>query len=236
MYRNIILVFFLFFNTAQGAISLDRTRAIFNAEDSSIALNISNDNKNNPYIAQTWIEDDSHKKLSSGPLLAVPPLQRLEPKTKSIIKIIKTSEIELLPKDRETLFYFNLREIPPRSQLDNVLQIAVQTTIKLFYRPIGLKTDTGVAQKLFLKETSTGYIINNPTSYYVTIRGIGSGTNDSDIRKFSPVMIAPHNTASVKSAHFSVPYVMYINDFGGDTILKCFREGNQYIDCNNSYE
>ncbi|MEX6226452.1 fimbria/pilus periplasmic chaperone [Providencia hangzhouensis] len=35
--------------------------------------------------------------------------------------------INELPQDRESLFYFNLREVPPKSDKDNVLQIALQT-------------------------------------------------------------------------------------------------------------
>ncbi len=44
----------------------------------------------------------------------------------------------LLPQDRESLFYFNLREIPPRSDKPNSLQLALQTRIKFFYRPQSL--------------------------------------------------------------------------------------------------
>lgn len=43
-----------------------------------------------------------------------------------------------LPQDRESLFYFNLREIPPKSSKPNTLQLALQTRIKLFYRPAPL--------------------------------------------------------------------------------------------------
>lgn len=44
-----------------------------------------------------------------------------------------------LPKDRETLFYFNVREIPPKSDKENVLQVALQSRLKLFYRPESIK-------------------------------------------------------------------------------------------------
>ncbi|WP_180821372.1 fimbria/pilus periplasmic chaperone, partial [Vibrio parahaemolyticus] len=56
----------------------------------------------------------------------------------SQVKIQALPDIAALPQDRESVYYFNLREIPPRSKEANVLQIALQTRIKLFYRPKAL--------------------------------------------------------------------------------------------------
>lgn len=49
-----------------------------------------------------------------------------------------------LPQDRESLFWFNVLEIPPKSKAKegeslNQLQLAFRTRIKLFFRPDGLK-------------------------------------------------------------------------------------------------
>lgn len=59
--------------TVQAAISLDRTRAIFNGNEKNMTLNISNDNKQLPYLAQAWIENDKHEKILTGPIIATPP-------------------------------------------------------------------------------------------------------------------------------------------------------------------
>ncbi|WP_162873694.1 fimbrial biogenesis chaperone, partial [Klebsiella pneumoniae] len=45
-----------------------------------------------------------------------------------------------LPQDKETLLWINVQEIPPAPKQENVLQVAVRTRIKLFYRPVALKT------------------------------------------------------------------------------------------------
>ncbi|MBO1928676.1 fimbria/pilus periplasmic chaperone [Providencia rettgeri] len=55
-------------STANAAISLDRTRAIINGNDKSISLNISNENKTLPYLAQGWIENVQGEKLMSHSL------------------------------------------------------------------------------------------------------------------------------------------------------------------------
>jgi len=67
---------------AMAAIALDRTRVIVNGSEKSVSLNITNENKNLPYLAQAWIEDAKGNKITS-PLTALPPVQRVEPGAKS---------------------------------------------------------------------------------------------------------------------------------------------------------
>lgn len=62
-------------------------------------------------------------------------MQRVEPGAKSQVKIQALPSVAALPQDRESVYYFNLREIPPKSDKPNTLQLALQTRIKLFYRP-----------------------------------------------------------------------------------------------------
>ena len=101
-------------STADAAIALDRTRAIYVSDAKSISLNITNENKELPFLAQAWIENAQHQKIVS-PVVVLPPLQRVEAGERSVVRITKTPEAELLPQDRESVFYFNLREIPPKS-------------------------------------------------------------------------------------------------------------------------
>ena len=73
------------------------------------------------------------------------------------------------------MFYFNLREIPPRSDKPNVLQIALQTRIKLFYRLAAIYAmatnwfNKSMAGKNHPNEKKDTYQVNNPTPYFVTI-------------------------------------------------------------------
>lgn len=45
-----------------------------------------------------------------------------------------------LPQDRESLFYLNVIDIPPDNpaRSGNLLKLAMQNRIKLFYRPQGI--------------------------------------------------------------------------------------------------
>ncbi|SFO09708.1 fimbrial biogenesis chaperone [Xenorhabdus japonica] len=207
--------------TGQAAISLDRTRAIFDGGHKSIALNISNENKQLPYLAQAWLEDANQQKITTGPLVVTPPVQRLEPGKRSLVRVEATPAISLLAQDRESLFYFNLREIPPKSDKPNVLQIALQSKIKLFYRPAAIKTKPNSVwqDQLVLHKVNGGYRIKNPTPYYITIIGMGNTVSQSESGKFETVMIAPFGNKTVKRGQYATPYLTYINDYGGRPTL-----------------
>ncbi|MCZ5740532.1 fimbria/pilus periplasmic chaperone, partial [Escherichia coli] len=70
------------------------------------------------------------------------PVQRIEAMMNGQVKIQSLPDIHKLPADRESMFYFNVREIPPKSNKSNTLQIALQTRIKLFWRPKALEKNT----------------------------------------------------------------------------------------------
>ncbi|MBL5902033.1 fimbria/pilus periplasmic chaperone [Serratia fonticola] len=203
-------------HTAFSAIALDRTRVIYEGDNKAISLNISNENKQLPYLAQAWVEDHEQQKVA-GPLIVTPPIQRLEPGAKSMVRISAMPEAKALPQDRETLFYFNLREIPPRSDKSNVMQIALQTKVKLFYRPASIVMKPGAVwqNELVLHKTATGYQIENPTPYYITVTGIAARAKGREDNGFVPVTLAPKSRTDVKSIVFDAPVVTYINDYGG---------------------
>ncbi len=212
-----------------AAVSLDRTRAVFNGGEKTMILNISNDNNQLPYLAQSWIENEKQEKITMGPIVVTPPVQRLESGEKSIVRLSSTPEINKLPQDRESIFYFNLREIPPKSDKTNVLQIALQTKIKLFYRPNSIKSEPNAVwqDQLVLNKTSSGYTIDNPTPYYVTVIGLGGSKKQAEEGKFEPVMLAPKSSKTVKSGSYTTPYLSYINDYGGRPVLQFSCNGER---------
>ncbi|MGR7053277.1 fimbria/pilus periplasmic chaperone [Klebsiella aerogenes] len=207
---------------ASAAIALDRTRVIFNGDEQSVTLAVSNQNKELPYLAQAWVEDENGNKIES-PLAALPPLQRVEPGAKSQVKVQATSGIHMLARDRESLFYFNLREIPPKSTKPNTLQIALQTRVKLFYRPESIaltRADqaTPYQQKITLSHQGDKYVVNNPTPYFVTIASAAPSLQVDGLKSFTPMMVAPKSSAALNVSASSLgtsPVLTYINDYGG---------------------
>nr|ULG15865.1 SefD [Serratia proteamaculans]ULG19120.1 SefD [Serratia proteamaculans] len=212
---------------AQAAIALDRTRAIFPGTEKAISLNISNENKKQPYLAQAWLENSRGEKINS-PFAVAPPLQRVEAGKKSVIRVTATPEAKALPQDRESVFYFSVREIPPRSDKPNVMQVALQTKIKLFYRPESIIPEkmTRWDDQLVLHKTGNGYRVENPTPYYMTVIGITGAEKQAVAKDFEAIMIEPKSSVNIKSQTFPAPYVTTINDFGGKPTLALRCSGD----------
>ncbi|KLE40247.1 fimbria/pilus periplasmic chaperone [Serratia ureilytica] len=206
--------------TAQAAIALDRTRVIFDGGVQSVSLSVSNQNKQLPYLAQGWLEDEQGNKIQS-PLTVLPPVQRIEPGKPSQVKIQALPAAKMLPQDRETLYYFNLREIPPKSNKPNSLQIALQTRIKLFYRPAAIAPERNAApwqEQLTLSKQGDKYVVNNPTPYYVTLVDAASRKGVEGTKGFEPLMVPPKASLPLTVSAGSVgnsPVLTYINDYGG---------------------
>lgn len=213
-------------SVAQAAITIDRTRVVYSGDMKSVSINLSNDNKELPFLAQTWLEDEHYQKITS-PLVALPPLQRMEPGSKSIIRVTTLPEASALPQDRESLFFFNVREVPPKSEKSNVLQLALQTRVKLFYRPQAIVPKRGAIwqEQLTFKRANNQLRVTNPTPFYIVMTGFASDFREKggkDIAGFGGLMLAPFASEAI-TLKSSVPtsFVLdYINDYGGHPELK----------------
>jgi len=211
---------------ANAAVGLDRTRVIFDGGKDATSVNITNNNTQLPYLAQGWIEDEAGKKITS-PLIVLPPVQRLEPGKQSQLKVQALPAAKSLPQDRETVFYFNLREIPPRSDKANTLQIALQTRIKLFYRPQAITPSqqdlsNPWQQKLTLTLAGERYQVNNPTPYYVTLVDARSTKDGKTVPGFEPLMVPPKGALTLGPTAKELgttPHLAYVNDYGGRPLL-----------------
>lgn len=224
-------------STANAAITLDRTRIVYPGGEKSVSMVLHNKNEQAPYLAQAWIEDEQGQKLDGkeAAFTVLPPLQRIEPGAESQVKIQALPKALELPQDRETVYYFNVREIPPKSDKANVLQIALQTRIKMFYRPAVLAEAAAKLQaipyqeQLTLSKKEGTYVVNNPTPYYVTLLGASDKKGGESVQGFEPLMLAPKSSAplGVAEKYFShAPYLMYVNDYGGQVTLTFGCEGS----------
>ncbi len=93
------------------------------------------------------------------------------------------------------MYYFNLREIPPKSDKPNTLQLALQTRIKLFYRPKAIIPTREQMDNPWQESDSycqgNQYTINNLTAYYVSFVDAVPNKNGQTVAGFEPVMVAP---------------------------------------------
>lgn len=232
-YSSFVLLMLSQTGNVNAAIGLDRTRVVFDGSKDAASMTITNNNTQLPYLAQGWIEDEQGNKITS-PLIVLPPVQRLEPGKKSQVKVQALPAVKSLPQDRETVYYFNLREIPPRSDKANSLQIALQTRIKLFYRPASIvpsqqeRSDPWQKQLILTREADD-FQVNNPTPYYITLIDARSSKEGKTSPGFEPLMVPPKGTLKLgvsAAALGSKPWLTYVNDYGGRPALAFSCTGN----------
>ncbi|PFH12819.1 fimbrial biogenesis chaperone [Burkholderia sp. JKS000303] len=208
---------------AHAAIVPDRTRVIFNEGEQAAIVTISNQSTTYPYLVQSWLEDAKGNKITS-PLMVVPPLQRIEANERNVLRIAKLPGAAL-PADRESVFYLNIREVPPKTDTPNALQIALHTQMKLFYRPKAVQPardeDWTLPMTLRVDAAAHKLVFDNPTPYHVTVVDVSSGAQKTPV-PMDPVMVSPMSTADVpfKAAMPSTLFVTHIDDFGGQVAVE----------------
>lgn len=213
----------LFAGAAQAAIVPDRTRVIFNEGEQAAIVTITNKSATYPYLVQSWLEDAKGNKITS-PLMVVPPLQRVEANERNVLRIAKLPGTEL-PADRETVFYLNIREVPPKTDTPNTLQIALHTQMKLFYRPKAVQpareVDWTLPMTLRVDQAAHTLVFDNPTPYHITIVNLASGAQKTQV-PLEPVMVSPMSSTDVpfKAATPSTLFVTHIDDYGGQVAVE----------------
>ncbi|HGW6104750.1 TPA: molecular chaperone [Citrobacter werkmanii] len=211
-------------SAAHGAVNLDRTRLIFNENEKSVSLKIENMSKKLPYLAYSWTENRQGQKNDTF-FVALPPLQRLEPGAISQVRVMKQPGVTGLPTDRESLFYFDLQEIPPQPELkgknDSVMQLAMQSKIKLFYRPAALLTENIQSQalKMQIRKTAAGLQLSNPTPYHITLAWLGADMHHMLPGFKKGTMLTPFGDTTVPAGAGNDFRLGYIDDYGALRLL-----------------
>ncbi|HAK5377185.1 TPA: fimbrial chaperone [Salmonella enterica] len=205
---------------AMAAFTLSGTRFIYEEGRKNISMDVTNA-ADDTYGGQVWIDNESQ---SSGVFMVPePPFFKLTPKQRQIVRIIKTDTTTALPADRESLFWLNVQEIPPKAEKGDepMLSIALATRVKLIYRPKGLKQGRRDAEKKVevIQKNGNSYL-KNPTPYYFAI--IGVKVNGQDVRlskkeDMAVSMLAPFSEQVVKGipANAKSVSIEAINDWGG---------------------
>lgn len=212
-------------------IVLSGTRIVYKESQKDTTIRLENKGST-PALVQNWLDDgDSNADPSTinVPFNATPPVSRIEPGRGQTVKLTYTGS-RALPKDRESIYWFNVLEVPPKMKdadvnEKNVLQLAFRTRIKLFYRPEGLEGAASEApQKLQWRiqqnAGKTVLHVANPTGYYISFNKVEAVVSG---RKYavSSSMVAPKGEADFiipgltgAPAKSSINYIA-ISDFGG---------------------
>nr|WP_199044284.1 fimbria/pilus periplasmic chaperone [Dyella sp. ASV24] len=196
----------MFAARSEASVVIGGTRVVYPAQDKEVTVKLTNEGKN-AALVQVWLDDGDEKSTPTTakvPFTVAPPIFRMDPGKGQAVRVMYTQEA--LPKDKETLFWVNVLEVPPKaagSEERNVLQFAFRTRIKLFFRPEGLVGDVATApQKLVWKlvpaDGGKGMAIQvtNPTPFHLNFAHVGINVGGQSKGDNSGGMVAPGATAT----------------------------------------
>jgi len=196
---------------AHAGLLAEATRIIYPAGAPARTLTLTNTN-DWPVVVQTWFDRGAGDPEVSPapPFIALPAIFRLSPGGVQTLRIVYTGEP--LPADRESVYWLNLYEIPPAVAGDATpddpdadrLDLAVNTQLKLFYRPDAVPAPEGLAEQLrfSLAQENDHWVIDchNPTPWHasfagLSVDGVNHGTtSELHARQDPDMMTPPHST------------------------------------------
>lgn len=218
--RKIIATFFLLImcHEAMAAFVIDRSRYIYEEGRKNISFSVTNQS-DKTYGGQVWIDNAG---AGDGVYMIMnPSFFKLGSKEKQVIRISRVDTP--LPEDRESLFWINTQEIPPKPEATdnsgNVVAVAVNTRIKLIWRPSSLTAGRKNAEKNLSYRQQDGQTwLTNKTPYYfaiVDIKDNGKSVRLGQQATEAVSRIAPYSDIPLGTKLSGKISIAAVNDNGG---------------------
>lgn len=211
----------------QASVIVLGTRVIYPSHQKNVQIKVLNKG-GRPSLVQTWFDNGDEKadpKTIKLPFVITPPVVRLDAKKEQIFNISYTGEP--LATDRETLFFFNVLDIPPKpSQAElaknpNYLQFSVRSRLKFFFRPTNLPyTVTDAYQKVQWHVKGKKITVQNPTPYFITYGDVSVMYKGKAVKASNADMVAPFSSAVfdlTSAVNGGEVKWSVVNDYGGET-------------------
>ena len=200
IYRKLgfLLVGLLISSQSMAAFTLNGTRFIYEGGSKNSSFEVTN-HAADMWGGQVWIDNVSLP-TDTVTLIPAPTFFKVDGEQKQVVRVLNVND-SVLPKDKESLFRLNVQEIPPAPKTgNNVLSLAMNTQVKLLYRPEALKAGRSDAEKqLRLEQRGGNSVLVNPTPYYFAVMKLYAGTSDK-----APVI--PTSAQSTEALNTLAPY------------------------------
>lgn len=178
--RTLTLAIIALASQADASVVIAGTRVIFPSSEREVTIQLTNDSKR-PALVQAWLDDGNSSALPENvdvPFTLTPSVFRMESGNGQTLRLVHTGEP--LPADRESLFWLNVLEVPPKASAENNrnrIQLAVRSRIKIMYRPDGLAgsaDDAPMQLDWRVVRTDGGYALeaSNPTPFVVNLGSV----------------------------------------------------------------
>ncbi|WP_211251719.1 fimbria/pilus periplasmic chaperone [Andreprevotia chitinilytica] len=186
----------------QASIVIAGTRVIYPESAREVSVKLEN-NGEYPALVQAWVDKGDPSSRPNDievPFVLTPPIFRVDPGKGQTLRVMFTREP--LPGDKESVFWLNVLEIPPKAEAKegaNLLQMAFRTRIKIFFRPKGLDSEgSGKAPGQIVWSSvpapdGKGFAVQatNPTPYNVSIASVSITDGEKSHETHDSAMVTP---------------------------------------------
>ncbi|MDB5768849.1 MAG: pili assembly chaperone [Collimonas fungivorans] len=187
---------------ARAGVVIGGTRQIYPAQNREITIQLTNEDKKLPRLVQVWLDSGDEKitpEQSDVPFTITPPVFRMEAGKSQSLRLVYTREP--LPADRESVFWLNVLEVPPKVDgEESQLRFSFRIRTKVFFRPQGLPgaaSDAVSQLRWSLLKTAQGSMleVQNPSPYHVSFQevalALGNGPDARLNKSDQYEMVAP---------------------------------------------
>lgn len=179
---------------SHSAVVMTGTRIIYNESNKEKTVQFTNLG-DKPYVVDISISEEKHSKIEQNKnekFITIPPIFKIAPQAGQIIKLIKMTDN--LPKDVESVFYFNFSQIPGTTEeqsSQNQLTLLFNSQVKIFYRPKSIENQTFSLNELIFSKENNKIKVENQSPFHIVIKeaNLVSGSNKTTLVK--SVMISP---------------------------------------------
>ncbi|WP_071608950.1 molecular chaperone [Entomohabitans teleogrylli] len=223
--RLALLLMACFSLPVNSAVIITGTRVIYPAAEKEVSVKMSN-NGSGPVLIQSWIDNGDPKsspETAKAPFYLTPPVNRVNAGRGQTLRIRYTGDA--LPQDKESIFYLNVLEVPPKVKNDdkkNMLHMAFRSRLKLFFRPAGLTAKAAMAapSQLVWSQSGNRVTARNPTPFHVTVAYL-TEDDKGENQVADGGMIKPGEslTFTLKKS-VSRYYPVIINDYGARRVVN----------------
>lgn len=176
---------------AHAGVIIYGTRVIYPAEQQEVIVRLEN-RGDRPALVQAWLDTgnpNSTPATAKTPFTLSPPIFRIEPHQQQALRLRHTDESS--PQDRESLYWLNVLEVPPRSNdaaQNNQLELAFRSRLRVYLRPQSLPYPVSSAPSKVqwdLVPHDQGFALQatNPTPYHISLTSVELVSEGKRFRK-----------------------------------------------------
>lgn len=231
-FRKTLLLFALctVSHVSTASLQIMTTRVIITDSQKDVGVRVNNVGKS-PSLTKVWISDQEMKGLEGSndnvPFFISPPVTKIDAAKGKVFRIFALDSAKSdLPKDRESVFWLNVLDIPPQeegSENRNSMSMALRTVIKLFFRPAGLKGSLNSAAEALTFSMqpdgrNTKVTVANNHGYYISLNKFllknGSMEKETASRMLEPFSTSEFIFENISAGVGSSIEYRYITELG----------------------